>query len=403
VDKILCKWMRQALLSVLLALVLLVSWHRLMAVSSQPLTVSLTCGPYLHSVTPDRVIVVWETNAPGNSRVDYGLTTSYGFAVSDSVSVIHHALTLTGLSPYTTFHYQVSTGGQSLGTDSAFRTAAALTQTVFSFVAFGDTRTNHDLHQQVVDRIRALAPDFVLHGGDFVEDGSEPDQWTTFFTIEQDLLRHTSLFGVLGNHEGNSQNYFDAFHLPGNERWYSFDYGNAHLVALEIDGDYGDYAPGSPQLLWLENDLAHTDQFWKIVFFHTPPYSSGSHGGDSDALAARAALEPVFMRYGVDLVFNGHDHDYERSVANGIVYIVAGGGGAPLHGQENPDANPASVYFSETLHSVQISVTDSLLTIAGVRPDGFRFDEFTMCQFCVFVPIVTKVETSLVDAPTILP
>jgi hypothetical protein len=98
----------------------------------------------------------------------------------------------------------------------------------------------------------------------------------------------------------------------------------------------------------------------------------------------------VFTRYGVDLVFNGHDHDYERSVANGIVYIVAGGGGAPLHGQENPDANPASVYFSETLHAVQISVTDSLLTIAAVRPDGLRFDEVTMTKLRVFLPITLK-------------
>jgi len=383
--KILDRWIRQLLLSLLLALILLVGWHRLMVTWSQPLTVSLTRGPYLQSVTPDSVIVVWETDAPGNSQVDYGPTASYGLVVSDAVSVTHHALALTGSSPYTTFHYRVSTDGQLLGEDSAFRTAAPLTQTTFSFVVYGDTRTNVTPHQQVVDRIRALAPDFVLHTGDFVEDGNNAGQWTTFFTVEHDLLRQTPLFGVLGNHENDSPYYFDVFHFPGNERWYSFDYGNVHFVALEID-ESSSYAPGSEQFQWLENDLAHTGQLWKIVFFHVPPYSSGSHGGDTNV---RNALEqPVFTRYGVDLVFNGHDHDYERSAANGIVYIVAGGGGAPLYGKEN--SNPASVCFSETYHSVWVSVTDSLINVAGIRPDGFRFDEFEMHKYRHFLPIVVK-------------
>jgi predicted phosphodiesterase len=383
-DKILDRWIRQVLLALLLALILLVGWHRLMVTWSRPLTTSLTRGPYLQSVTPDSVIVVWETDAPGDSRVDYGPTASYGLVVSDVVSVTHHALTLTGLSPYTTFHYRVSTDGQLFGEDSAFRTAAPLTQTTFSFVVYGDTRTNVTPHQQVVNRIRALAPDFVLHTGDFVDDGGSPGRWTTFFTIEQDLIRQAPLFGVLGNHENDSPYYFDVFHFPGNERWYSFDYGNVHFVALEVDGS-SDYAPGSEQAVWLENDLAHTGQLWKIVFFHVPPYSSGSHGGDT---SVRNALEPVFTRYGVDLVFNGHDHDYERSVANGIVYIVAGGGGAPLYGKEN--SNPASVCFTSTYHAVSISATDSLLTIAGVRPDGLRFDESTLYKLHHFMPIVIK-------------
>ena len=111
-----------------------------------------------------------------------------------------------------------------------------------------------------------------------------------------------------------------------------------------------------------------------VVFFHIPPYSSGrEHGSD---LGVRAVMEPLFRQYGIDLVFNGHDHDYERSVANGITYIVTGGGGAPLYAKGQPD--PASVYFTSTYHSVQVSVTGMTLTIAGARPDGIRFDEFTL-------------------------
>jgi 3',5'-cyclic AMP phosphodiesterase CpdA len=148
--------------------------------------------------------------------------------------------------------------------------------------------------------------------------------------------------------------------LPGNERWYSFDYGNAHFVGLEVDG-YASTAPGSAQMLWLANDLAQTRQRWKVVFFHAPFYSSGAHGGDPQVPQLRAALEPLFIQHGVDLVFNGHDHDYERSVAHGVVYIVAGGGGAPLYPQVI--SNPASVYFTSTYHSVLVTVTRSLLSV----------------------------------------
>ena len=348
------------------------------------LAVALTRGPYLQSVVSDSVMVVWETDVAGSSRVDYGLTSGYGSVVAGSIPVTHHALTMTGLSPYTAYHYRVSTDGQPLGSDSVFRTAAPPTQTAFSFVAFGDTRSDAINHQKVVSSILSLSPDFVLHTGDMVENGSVSSQWTTFFNVERDLMRQAPLYGVLGNHEQNSSLYFDAFHLPGNERWYSFDYGNAHFVGLEIDG-YASYAPGSEQMLWLANDLAQTRQTWKVVFYHIPPYSSGAHGSD---LPGREALEPLFIQHGVDLVFNGHDHDYERSSANGIVYIVAGGGGAPLYTKVN--SNPASVYFTSTYHSVLVTVTGSRLTGTAVRSDGVAFDGFSLVKPQVYLPLVIK-------------
>ena len=347
-------------------------------------TAALTRGSYLQSVTTDSVIVVWETDVAGSSQVEYGLTASYGSVVSDPTSATHHALTLTGLSPYTTYHYRVSTDGQPLGVDSAFRTAAPFTQTTFSFVAFGDTRTDHVAHGQVVSSILTLAPDFVLHTGDFVSNGLLASEWDTFFAVERDLLRQVPLFGVLGNHEVNSALYFDAFHLPGGERWYSFDYGNVHIVALRVDG-FASLSLGSQQIAWLENDLALTTLMWKVVFFHVPPFSSGAHGNDP---AVQAALEPIFIRHGVDVVFNGHDHDYERSVANGIVYMVTGGGGAPPYSNLNPQ--PASVYFTSAHHSVLVNVTGPTLSVAGVRADGARFDEFVLHRLWCYLPLVLK-------------
>jgi hypothetical protein len=223
-----------------------------------------------------------------------------------------------------------------------------------TFMVLGDTRTGHAAHQSVVDKMLELGPPpFYLHTGDFVDYGSDMSQWETFLDIEHDLMQVSTLYPAIGNHEMNHRNYFDALHPPG--PWYSFDQGDAHFVSLQVDG-YGRYTPGQPQYEWLASDLANTSKPWKFVFFHIPPYSSGGHGSD---LNVRQALAPLFEQYGVTIVFNGHDHDYERSVANGVTYIVTGGGGAPLYPEAHD--NPASVYFASVHHFVQITLSGDTL------------------------------------------
>lgn len=355
-----------------------------------PRSVNLTRGPYLQSVTPNSITVVWETDVPGDSVVQYGLTSIYDFEATDVAITTHHAVTIEGLSPYTTYHYRVLTNGTPLSNDSTFKTAADATQRTFSFVVYGDNRTNNTDHQSVVNRALTVAPDFALNTGDLVANGTEATQWETFFEIERELLRTTPFFPCLGNHEQNSGHYFDLFHLPNNERYYSFDYGNAHIVALETDG-YQDYSAGSSQYNWLANDLANTSQPWKFVFFHFPPYSSGSHG--DDAIAQRD-LVPLFEQYGVQLVFNGHDHDYERSLVNGVNYIVAGGGGAPLY---SVGSGPYTVYAESTLHVVSITVNQHTLTSVAVRPDGTTFDQFTMTCTPLFRDLDCDCDVDMAD------
>ncbi len=116
-------------------------------------TITLTRGPYLQSVTTDSIVVVWETGQLATSQVEYGPTVTYSLGVGNILPLTHHAIMLAGLDPYTVYHYQISSNGQSFGKDNTFRTAAAPTQTVFSFVAFGDTRTDHAAHQSVISRI----------------------------------------------------------------------------------------------------------------------------------------------------------------------------------------------------------------------------------------------------------
>jgi len=281
-----------------------------------------------------------------------------------------HAVTLTGLAPYTVYHYRVESDGVPLSEDATFRTAAGLDQTTFTFVVFGDTRTQRKFHQAVVERIVVQAPDLVLNTGDLVEHGRRASEWETFFEIERGLLARAPLFPVLGNHEGNSPLYFDYFYLPGNEHWYAFDYGNARFVCLQVDG-VADFRPGSEQYNWLEGTLAANTQPWLFVAFHVPPYTSVRDDLEDDV---RQALAPLFERYGVDVAFNGHKHNYERNEVNGVTYVVTGGGGAPLY--EMQEQEPTQAAFSLVYHFVLVKIDGDHLEATVISHEGQVLDRF---------------------------
>ncbi|MCX7681143.1 MAG: metallophosphoesterase family protein [Anaerolineae bacterium] len=332
--------------------------------------ISLVRGPYLQSVTANSVIVVWETDVAAPGEVVYGETLSDMMRISDPTVSTRHVLTLTGLAPYTRYHYRIESEGFSLGEERMFHTAAGPEQTAFRFVVFGDTRTQHDMHRRVVQGIVAQKPDFVLHTGDLVEYGAEKGQWDIFFEIEGELMEQAPLFPVLGNHEGNHRHYFDLFYLPGNERWYAFDYGNARFVGLQVDG-FADYAPGSEQYLWLQETLAANTQEWLFVYFHIPPYTSTQ---DNYEESVRQALTPLFERYGVDIVFSGHKHNYERNEVGDITYLVTGGGGAPLYPMHQRE--PTQVAFAMAYHFVLIELEGTRLRATAISDSGEVLDAF---------------------------
>jgi len=334
----------------------------------------LVRGPYLQSVTPNSVIVVWETDVPGSGEVAYGETDLYSARATDGTIGARHAVTLTGLSPYTVYHYRVEMDGALLagGGDFTFRTAAGPGQTAFTFAVLGDTRTQHEVHRGVVERIVAMSPDFVLHTGDLVEVGSDPHQWEVFFEIERELIARAPLFPTLGNHEGDHANYFEAFYLPGNERWYVFDYGPARFVCLQVDG-FAEFGPGSQQYAWLEDVLADSSQDWLVVYFHAPPYTSVEDGYEE---IVRQVLPPLFERYGVDLVFNGHKHNYERNEVRGVTYVVTGGGGAPLYAEQ--EREPTQAAFALAYHFVLVEVNGGWLGVTAISDGGEVLDRFEL-------------------------
>ncbi len=341
----------------------------------------LTRGPYLQSVDSTSAIVVWRTSAPGSSQVDYGVGT-YTNSIDLPSPTTEHVVTLTDLITGTEVVYRVSTAGVELANGS-FRTAPA-SDRPFTFAVIGDSGTASREQYAVADRLAALDPQFVLHTGDVVyPNGAAGDYDRKFFQPYQELLRRTPMFLTLGNHDyvsGNGQPYLDAFYLPHNnpantERYYSFEWGNAHFTALDFNT-----GPDQEQIAWLKNDLASTDKPWKFVFYHQAIYSSGPHGYESWVSTKRDLLAPIFEQNHVDVVFNGHDHDYERTQPiNGVVYIVSGGGGASLY----PVAPQSfSAYAESTNHAVFVSAEGCTLALQAVRPDGTVFDSTTLTKVC---------------------
>ena len=339
--------------------------------------IAIIKGPYLQKVAQTSIVVMWETDVAATGTVEYGPTAGYGWSATDSRSVTIHEVQVTGLTPDSLYHYRAVSGDAS-SSDATFQTAPP-PGVPFRFAAYGDSQTYASEHQRVINRMVATAPRLVIHVGDMVTDGNAYSQWgPQFFAPAAPLIRNTPMALALGNHEHSSHWYYDFFSNPmdsGTEAWYEFRYGDARFVCLDTNQTH---TSGSAQYNWLHSTLAEpTDAIWTFVYFHHPPYTSGSH---SPHTTVQVHLVPLFEQYGVDIVFNGHCHDYERSLKDGVTYIVTGGGGGLL-GPVRIRPNPYQVYARSIHHHCVIDIDGGRLTCRGVRADnGDEFDEFTLTR-----------------------
>ncbi len=306
------------------------------ALTALPVRAEILNGPYLQGVDTESIVVMWETASSSTGEVRYGTDVAMSLLEPSNTPQFIHEVLLTGLAPSTMYYYQVTT---SEGNSDTYEfLTAPLPNEPFSMVFVGDTRTNTWDHEAVMETMTATIgyPDLVINTGDMVEDSDQTDQWNEFFGIEQEVISRGALMPVVGNHDdADSHFYFDYyFHPPdgGNGHYYSFDYGNLHVAVVDTQEDF---APGSDQYTWLNDDLSDAagdpDIDHLHVAGHWPAYSSGAHGlADHDEWGqVRDYLQPLFEQYGVDIYWCGHDHHYERAEVNGITYIVTGGGGAP--------------------------------------------------------------------------
>jgi hypothetical protein len=302
---------------------------------------------------------------------------------------VQHEAALTGLTAQTEYTYRVSVRGIVL-TEGSFRTAPPIGGGQATFVAFGDSGTGSVQQRKLAVLLAGERPNLLLHTGDVAyQSGSLKELQDYFFGVYGGWLAGRSVAPSMGNHDNATNEgaaYLNSFVLPLNapagvqERYYSFDFGPVHFVALDTERAFIDSGLRAEQVSWLRADLAATTQPWKIVFFHKPPYDSGPH--HAPVLAVRQAFGPVFEEFGVQLVLSGHEHIYERTVpwqgAGGPgapVYVVTGGGGGPLH-QIGRSAFTAATRAVQ--HYVRAVVTTNTLTLRAVDATGAVFDTYVL-------------------------
>jgi len=369
----------------------------LLALSATPAraTVTVTRPVSLQAVEADHVTLVWHTALPTMARVEFGTTLDYGRTAESKQAAREHALTLYRLAAGETYFYRVWSGGEILfeGPEYHFRTLPDKRTTRCRFLAFGDSGKGTAAQYSLVPGMVAAQADFVVHTGDVIYPSGEAEEFDDkYFEPYKDLVRNTPVWLSMGNHDIMTENgkpYLDAFHLPGNdrdgsERFYSFTWGQVHFVVLDSNGSI------SPdELAWLEEDLARTTTLWRIAVFHHPPYSCGLHGSSD---YQRDLFAPIFERYGVDLVLNGHDHHYERTYPmraeaivdtnptdyrnpTGVIYVVTGGGAGPRETSTSCDFTAVGIAAT---HFTQVDIDGPRLALAAVDADGRILDHMTI-------------------------
>ncbi len=193
------------------------------------------------------------------------------------------------------------------------------------FAVIGDMGNGHKVQYEVAGQMiasRGKFPfEFVMMLGDDLLGGNDPIDYQNKFELPYKALLDAGVkfYAVLGNHDTSNERFYKSFNMNG-QQYYTYKKGNVRFFAL--DSNYMD----PQQLSWLEKELQSSGSDWKICYFHHPLYSSGAFHGPSADL--RLLLEPLFVKYGVQVVFAGHEHLYERvKPQNGVYYFTEGASG----------------------------------------------------------------------------
>ncbi|MBM3902020.1 MAG: metallophosphoesterase family protein [Verrucomicrobia bacterium] len=361
------------------------------------LLANFTRGPYLQSVLTHQALVMWRTLEPQAGRVEVGLSAD----LSDARTVESRGRTplqevlLSGLPPGTRHYYRVRTDKASSPVLS-FRTLPS--EGDLDVALIGDSGAGSAPQFDVARNLNQARYDVLLHLGDVVYPAPYPGlSDTRFLSVYRPTLRSTASFYVWGNHDLYipAEHLLDSIRTPTNdvpaerhvadrtrpEFYYSFDAGEAHFTMLfwPYSSQYA-IRPGSPQLEWAERDLSGSAKPWKFICVHNPPATSGGHrfddydgNGFPDSQEVAATLMPLAARHGVQMIFSGHDHNFERHhPSQGTHRIVSGGGGILLYGLVERDAG--SAFFEPRWHHVDLRLRADRLRLRAIDRTGLVFD-----------------------------
>jgi Calcineurin-like phosphoesterase len=259
--------------------------------------------------------------------------------------------------------------------------ALPVTDGSIRFAVIGDSgrgdRPQHEVAAQMVAWRERFPFDFVLMVGDNIYDRHTPQDYIDKFEEPYaELLQSGVTFhAAIGNHDDPAQVFYSKFNMGG-ERYYTFRRREGRLAGLTgaaarffaLDSRSLD----PTQIEWLRAELSASGSNWKIAYFHHPLYTSGRYR--AGARAIRLALEPVLSAGGVQVVFSGHEHFYERTQPqNGILYFVSGGAGSLRRGDIRPSPFTAKGY-DEDYHFMLVEIAGDELSFQAISRAGATID-----------------------------
>jgi predicted phosphodiesterase len=259
------------------------------------------------------------------------------------------------------------------------------------FVAMGDNGTGdqpqYDIGLQMAAARSRFPFDLVIMLGDNMYGGQSPNDFVKKF--EQPyaplLAAGVKFQASLGNHDRPENVSYKNFNMNG-QRYYTFARGNVRFFALDST------QMDQKQVEWLDGALGDAREDWKICYFHHPLYSNANRHGASVDL--RVLLEPIFVRRGVDVVFSGHDHVYERiKPQKGIYYFVSGSAGQLRKGNMRPNPAETAAFFDQEQSFMLVEIAGDEMYFETISRTGKTVDSGT---------IQRQAKTSR-NSPTVLP
>ena len=350
--------------------------------------------------------VTW-SNAGTSDSIAWGYTTSLergtfaGVSRAGYTTSAFFAYQFPHVLADTTIYYKMwNSATSSWETQQTFRTAPDPSANKFSFAALGDCRTTPSILTSVSNYVAARGPALCLFNGDLTLSGTSASEYNTFFSAASTFLQKCLVLHAEGNHDAGSPVLFsNLWDLPitnGTNLYYAVKYGNALFITINSCDP-----SNTAMVSWLHTTLAAaaTDPSitWKVVSFHHPFFNVGAHAGDMNSY--RATIWKEFDDHGVDMVFNGHDHNYQRSkpvnlnvstsapVANfgsgpndGRLEIISGGAGASLYTLGSSADAWAMNVFNSTYNYVYCDVKGCVVKITAYNSSNTIIDTVTLSK-----------------------
>lgn len=342
---------------------------------------------------------VVEYRSHGDTTIHSQAATNETFTDDNKTTYIH-TVSLTNLTPATTYEYRVGYGQKR----SAWQTLTTASGSDFKVLIFPDSQSSdYSVWKQTEEPAWQAHQDanFFINMGDLVDNGQDQYQWNAWFDVVSDMAAAIPVAPVMGNHETYTldwkvrmpEAYTHLFALPQvqpekyQNQFYSFDYGDVHFVVLNTQTkELAEFEPDllADQIAWFKQDMAQTTKKWKVVLMHKDPlqYAFQSRPQPREEGFSEEGEEwmPLFDQYGVDVVLSAHLHtfrdrghikDFKRD-PSGPLYIITGVAGnvryPSLWRQHSLDEYVAPQ--PETDNYLTMTATANSLTFTGYLPSG---------------------------------